>query len=173
MLSPFECLCGNFILPEPASYVFFYAFFNLRKLLYIIVAKTVAKVWDDNNNADKKRPDSIQVQLYANGDAVGDPVVLNADGDWKYTWANLDAKKDGQEVSYSVKELEVPKNYKASYSEDGFTITNKLQKDPVKPVTGDTMHLGLWLIGFVVAASALCVGILLKKKTSRKAARHS
>ena len=36
MLAPFECLCGNFILPEPASYVFFYDFFNLRKLLYII-----------------------------------------------------------------------------------------------------------------------------------------
>ena len=34
--SPFECLCGNFILPEPASYVFFYAIFNLRNLLYII-----------------------------------------------------------------------------------------------------------------------------------------
>jgi len=29
-------VCGNFILPEPASYVFFYAIFNLRKLLYII-----------------------------------------------------------------------------------------------------------------------------------------
>ena len=36
LLSPFECLCGNFILPEPASYVFFYAFFNLRNILYII-----------------------------------------------------------------------------------------------------------------------------------------
>ena len=36
MLAPFECLCGNFILPEPASYVFFYAIFNLRNLLYII-----------------------------------------------------------------------------------------------------------------------------------------
>ena len=36
MLSPFECLCGNFILPEPASYVFFYAVFNLRNLLYLI-----------------------------------------------------------------------------------------------------------------------------------------
>ena len=36
LLSRFECLCGNFILPEPASYVFFYAIFNLRKLLYII-----------------------------------------------------------------------------------------------------------------------------------------
>ena len=30
-------VCGNFILPEPASYVFFYAFSNLRNLLYIIV----------------------------------------------------------------------------------------------------------------------------------------
>ena len=36
MLSPFECLCGNFILPEPASYVFFYAIFNLRNLFYLI-----------------------------------------------------------------------------------------------------------------------------------------
>ena len=36
LLSPFECLCGNFILPEPASYVFFFALFNLRNLLYII-----------------------------------------------------------------------------------------------------------------------------------------
>ena len=36
MLAPFECLCGNFILPEPASYVFFYAVFNLRNLLYLI-----------------------------------------------------------------------------------------------------------------------------------------
>lgn len=36
MLSPFECLCGNFILPEPASYVFFYAFSNLRNLFYLI-----------------------------------------------------------------------------------------------------------------------------------------
>ena len=29
-------VCGNFILPEPASYVFFYAIFNLRNLLYLI-----------------------------------------------------------------------------------------------------------------------------------------
>jgi len=36
-------VCRDFILPEPASYVFFYAFSNLRKLLYIIqiVAKLI------------------------------------------------------------------------------------------------------------------------------------
>lgn len=37
LLSPFECLCGNFILPEPTSYVFFYEVFNLRNLLYLII----------------------------------------------------------------------------------------------------------------------------------------
>ena len=30
-------VCRDFILPEPASYVFFYAIFNLRNLLYIII----------------------------------------------------------------------------------------------------------------------------------------
>ena len=44
MLAPFECLCGNFILPEPASYVFFYAFSNLRNLLYIIKYKLTCPI---------------------------------------------------------------------------------------------------------------------------------
>jgi len=29
-------VCGNFILPEPASYVFLHALFNLRKLLDLL-----------------------------------------------------------------------------------------------------------------------------------------
>ena len=36
MLAPFRMVCRDFILPEPASYVFLYALFNLRKLLYLI-----------------------------------------------------------------------------------------------------------------------------------------
>ena len=44
MLAPFECLCGNFILPEPASYVFFYTVFNLRNLLYIIEKRRSIKL---------------------------------------------------------------------------------------------------------------------------------
>ena len=36
LLAPFRMVCRDFILPEPANYVFFYAFFNLRNLLYII-----------------------------------------------------------------------------------------------------------------------------------------
>ena len=29
LLAPFECLCGNFIHPEPASYVFFFCSFSI------------------------------------------------------------------------------------------------------------------------------------------------
>ena len=37
-------VCRDFILPEPASYVFFYAIFNLRNLLYIIGNGTIRKL---------------------------------------------------------------------------------------------------------------------------------
>ena len=37
-------VCRDFILPEPASYVFFYAVSNLRNLLYIIPYNNPA-VW--------------------------------------------------------------------------------------------------------------------------------
>ena len=41
-------VCGNFILPEPASYVFFYAFSNLRNLLYIIKYPQCCRQTDDD-----------------------------------------------------------------------------------------------------------------------------
>ena len=67
MLAPFECLCGNFILPEPASYVFFYALFNLRKLLYIIREKAKAVVAELRamklKEAAKKVEDGIEETL--------------------------------------------------------------------------------------------------------------
>ncbi|WP_155996100.1 Cna B-type domain-containing protein, partial [Streptococcus ruminantium] len=47
---------------------------------------TVTKVWKDNNNQDGKRPGSIQVQLYANGEKLGEPVTLTADNKWTHTW---------------------------------------------------------------------------------------
>ena len=36
-------VCRDFILPEPASYVFFYAVFNLRNLLYIIFSLPIGE----------------------------------------------------------------------------------------------------------------------------------
>ena len=42
LLSPFRMVCRDFIVPEPASYVFFYAVFNLHNLLYLITLQAGA-----------------------------------------------------------------------------------------------------------------------------------
>ncbi|GEO57725.1 hypothetical protein LBO01_08540 [Companilactobacillus paralimentarius] len=63
---------------------------------------TVTKTWNDKNNQDKIRPDQVKVQLLADGKNTGDPVILNADNDWSYTWNNLD-----KNAKYSVKETPV------------------------------------------------------------------
>ena len=51
LLSPFRMVCGNFILPEPASYVFFYAVFNLRNLLYLITLSPFSHSLDRRETA--------------------------------------------------------------------------------------------------------------------------
>ena len=88
-------------------------------------SRTVKKIWDDKKNSDGIRPISIEVQLYADGTAVGDTIELNADNNWKHTWSGLAESKDGETVVYTVKEADVPSGYKVSYSSDTFVITNK------------------------------------------------
>ena len=56
LLSPFRMVCGNFILPEPACYVFFYAIFNLRNLLYIIFPHAAGAVSRDRNRTEIGKP---------------------------------------------------------------------------------------------------------------------
>ena len=56
LLSPFRMVCGNFILPEPACYVFFYAIFNLRNLLYIIFPRAAGAVSRDRNRTEIGKP---------------------------------------------------------------------------------------------------------------------
>lgn len=78
---------------------------------------TVKKVWSDNG---KNRPTSVTVTLY-NGDTKVDTVTLSASNNWTYTWQELDGLGD-----WSVKEINVPNGYKATYkTKDGVTtITN-------------------------------------------------
>ena len=45
-------VCRDFILPKPASYVFFYAFFNLRNLLYII--KEIEKLQVEKEKVERQ-----------------------------------------------------------------------------------------------------------------------
>lgn len=87
---------------------------------------SVEKVWDDNEDQDGIRPTVIKVQLYADGKAVGRTVELSENNDWKYTWNNLDKQKDGEDIEYTVDEVEVPDGYVKTVTNDGaaFIITN-------------------------------------------------
>ena len=93
---------------------------------------TVDKVWLDGNNADGTRPDSIEVELLANGsqiDTNGTYVAtLNAANNYSYTWTDVPVEtENGITIPYSVVERNVPTGYRVSYSgntEDGFVVTN-------------------------------------------------
>ena len=92
-----------------------------------LVNKSVTKVWDDNNNQDGIRPTEIKVQLYANGTPVGTETVLNEDNAWSHTFTDLPQFENGKEIAYSVKEVDVPKDYtdNVEIGTDGnFTLTN-------------------------------------------------
>lgn len=86
------------------------------------IEKTVTKNWNDANNQDGKRTE-YGVTLKANGKTYGKEIVLNADT-LTYTWRNLPKYENGEEIIYTVEETKIPDEYKATYSEDTFTITN-------------------------------------------------
>ncbi|WP_156010962.1 Cna B-type domain-containing protein, partial [Streptococcus ruminantium] len=93
---------------------------NTREKLSI----PVAKKWVDNNDQDGKRPESITIQLYANGKAIdGQTVTLNAANSWTARFENLPKTDDeGKDIAYTIEETNVPDGYTASVN--GTTITN-------------------------------------------------
>ena len=88
---------------------------------------TATKAWDDGADADGIRPTSVQLQLYANGVALGAPVAVDAASGWTHTWTNLNEKEAGADIAYTVEETDVPAGYTSATAGDatnGFTITN-------------------------------------------------
>jgi len=93
---------------------------------------TVNKVWDDLNNAHNTRPDSIQVQLLRNGIEHGEPVVLDAEGNWSHLFTSLPIlDADSEPNTWSAAEVDVPIHYVDSIVQNGnvVTITNTLNID--------------------------------------------
>ncbi|EIQ7097420.1 Cna B-type domain-containing protein [Enterococcus faecalis] len=69
---------------------------------------SVTKAWNDNNNKNGLRPNSIQVQLLADGKKQGDVVELNAANNWTKTWNDLAQKANGKDIAYTIEEVKVP-----------------------------------------------------------------
>lgn len=103
---------------------------------------TVSKNWSDADNQDGKRPGKINVQLYADGEAYGTPVELNASNSWSYTFTGLKKAAHGTAITYTVDEVDVPAGYTKSIS--GFTITNSHTPETVS-VEGSKTWVGDWV----------------------------
>ena len=93
----------------------------------------VTKVWNDANNQDGKRPESVTVQLYkkvGNADPVaveGKKLTLTAKdktdaNTWVASFTNLPQYEAGKEITYSIKEVDVPAGYESSVT--GQVVTN-------------------------------------------------
>ena len=95
----------------------------------------VTKKWEDADNQDGKRPESIKVQLYGNDKKVGDEVTLNEGNKWTHTWEKLPKNEAGNPINYTVKEVGKIDNYTTSYGNDSqgnVVITNKHTPEKTK-----------------------------------------
>ena len=93
----------------------------------------VTKVWNDANNQDGKRPESVTVQLFK---SVGGSKPVAVEGKkltltakdktdantWVASFTNLPQYEAGKEITYSIKEVYVPAGYEASVT--GQVVTN-------------------------------------------------
>lgn len=132
---------------------------------------SVVKIWKDNNNRDKTRPESIQVGLYGNGE-LNETVTLSDINNWSYAWNDL-----SKDVNWDVQEIEIPDSYrmKSERNQNQFIITNQLvihrdtvthgmietvkgDKTTIKSVvTGDTTMLGFYVALFAFSGLMILV----------------
>ena len=90
----------------------------------------VKKIWEDNNDEFRNRPESIKVKLYSGNTLVGSEIELNAGNNWEGEFRNIRRPKIFK--GYTVKEFpgQVP-SYKTGEVKgndiDGFTVTNETE----------------------------------------------
>ena len=117
-----------------------------------LVSITIKKVW--NIDASTKMTDNVTVQLLRNGNVVK-TATLNEKNNWQVVFANM-PKSD----AYSIKEVNIPKGFTATYQQKGdvFTVTNT----SALVQTGQLM----WPIPVlaVIGVLLIAVGIILLQK---------
>lgn len=100
------------------------------------ISVSVNKIWDDNNNAANKRPNGITAELLKDNTPTGNDKTLSAANNWSGRWDNLPKYENGKEITYTIREKDVPAGYTSVVTgtvAEGFTITNTII--PEKTVT--------------------------------------
>ena len=140
-----------------------------------VTEATVKKVWNDANNQDGKRPESLEVTL-----SNGTKVTLNEKNGWTATVENLPKYKDGKVIEYTWTESKLPDGYElTNIASEGTitTITNthipekpNEPEEPNKPHrggsarTGDNSNVFLWIVIMTLSIVAAIAVIFYKRK---------
>ena len=94
----------------------------------------VIKKWDDADNRDKKRPESVTVSVSDQFGPAGQ-LVLNEGNGWTAVMTELPCfSESGEKLIYTVAETDVPDGYKVIYSVSGNTVTVINRYRPVDTV---------------------------------------
>ena len=119
----------------------------------------ITKTWEDNDDEHKLRPESILVDIYANGELI-QTTPISADDNWEITITGLDKySDDGEEITYIVKERPVEK-YIPTYGNGNYSIINTLDNSEIEILPPDTgIYTGEANTGMIYILSAI-LGIL-------------
>lgn len=106
-----------------------------------VTSRTVAKAWQDNNNEQKIRPDSVAMTLsLVSGDSARTVAVvtLNQENGWTATVNNLPTIVDGQQAVYAWSEQDVIGYTLLEVTEQNavMTFVNTPWERPAQPAQG-------------------------------------
>ena len=89
-----------------------------------ITLRNISVVWDDNDDQDGIRPDTVNIKLKGN-DKLVDSSELNEDVKWKHSFTNLPVRENGNEITYTAEENEIP-GYTTTIekTDTGYVFTN-------------------------------------------------
>ena len=132
------CTAYQYIKQSPYEYDFIFT----NEMITTEV--TVKKIWNDNDNEEGIRPESVTVILFKNNEVMASQdIETDENGEWKYTFTNLPTFENGVECVYTVEE-EIPDGYTAtieSNKANGFIITNthipEKEEEPIKDTKED------------------------------------
>ena len=99
--------------------------FTIKNSLEVLVEEESSGVKNWVGDEEGDRPESITIQLLENGTPLEDVILEispDENGEWTYRFDGMPKYRNGEEIEYSVKELNVPEGY--IDEADGFNLTN-------------------------------------------------
>lgn len=84
-------------------------------------------MWNDSDNNDRVRPESVRIKFLADGVKV-DETSISENDDWKHTFENLPKFQDGKEIVYTIKQKKI-KGYETEINY--FDVTNTHEPETI------------------------------------------